>query len=115
DVTTNSIEAYKYFAEGTSMHERFREADAAEGFKKAIAIDPGFAMAYVKLAVVEGNLGHLAESDRNAKLALDRVDRVTPRERYYIQGYYYDLRPATRAKSIEAYQKCLEVDPSHMS
>jgi TolB-like protein/tRNA A-37 threonylcarbamoyl transferase component Bud32/Tfp pilus assembly protein PilF len=115
DVSTNSIEAYRYYAEGNSFHERNREAEAAEGFKKAVAIDPGFAMAYLKLAVTQGNLGHLAERDQNAKLAVDRVDRVTPRERYYILGYTYSLRPATISRAVESYEKCLEVDPAHMA
>ncbi len=115
DVTTSSIDAYRNYAEGINLHERFREAEAATLFEKAIAIDPSFAMAYVKLAVVQGNLGHLDLRDKYAALALKHADRLTPRERFYIEGYYYALRPATRARSLDAYKKCVELDPGHQA
>jgi serine/threonine protein kinase/tetratricopeptide (TPR) repeat protein len=115
DVTTSSIEAYKHYAEGINLHERFREAEAASLLEKAIAIDPAFAMAYVKLAVVQFNLGHLDLSDKYATLALKHADRLTPRERFYIEGYYYSLRPATFTRGFEAYTKCVELDAGHQA
>jgi serine/threonine protein kinase/tetratricopeptide (TPR) repeat protein/TolB-like protein len=115
DVTTSSIEAYKSYAEAINLHERFREAEAATLLEKAIAIDPAFAMAYVKLAVVQFNLGHLDLSDKYAGLALKHADRLTPRERFYIEGYYYSQRPATFARGLEAYTKCVELDSGHQA
>ena len=55
DVTTTSIEAYRYYAEGINLHERGREEDAIPLLEKAVEIDPSFAMALGKLAVVQGN------------------------------------------------------------
>jgi TolB-like protein/predicted Zn-dependent protease len=115
DVTTSSIEAYRNYAEGVNLHERFREAEAATLFEKAIAVDPSFAMAYVKLAVVHGNLGHLDLRDKYATLALKHADRLTPRERFYIEGYFYTLRPATLGRGIDAYKKCIELDSGHQA
>lgn len=115
DVTTASIDAYRSYAEAINLHERFREAEAATLFEKAIAIDPSFAMAYVKLAVVQGNLGHLDLRDKYAALAIKHADRLTPRERFYIEGYYYALRPATLARSLDAYKKCVELDSGHQA
>ncbi len=115
DVTTSSIDAYRQYAEGINLHERFREAEAAVLFEKAIGIDPTFAMAYVKLAVVQNNLGHFAERDKYAALALKHADRLTPRERYYIEGYAYSNRPDSLARSLEAYRKCIELDPGHQA
>jgi eukaryotic-like serine/threonine-protein kinase len=115
DVTTSSIDAYKHYAEGINLHERFREAEAASLLEKAIAIDPAFAMAYVKLAVVQFNLGHLDLSDKYAGLALKHADRLTPRERFYIEGYYYSQRPATFTRGFEAYTKCVELDAGHQA
>ena len=115
DVTTTSIEAYRYYAEGINLHERYRESEAAALFEKAIGIDPSFAMAYVKLAVVHGNMGHFAERDKYAQLALKHADRLTPRERYYIEGYAYSNRPDSIARSIEAYKQCVDLDPGHQA
>jgi tetratricopeptide (TPR) repeat protein/TolB-like protein/predicted Ser/Thr protein kinase len=115
DITTSSIEAYRYYAEGISFHERSLPSQAAPLLEKAIEIDPGFAMAYAKLAVVHNNLVSLDKRDEYAKRALDLTDRLTTRERYYIEGFYYGLRPETRARSIEAYQQGLRLHPEHQA
>jgi tetratricopeptide (TPR) repeat protein len=43
------------------------------------------------------------------------TDRLTTRERYYIEGFYYCLRPATVARGIEAYEQCLRLHPEHQA
>jgi TolB-like protein/tRNA A-37 threonylcarbamoyl transferase component Bud32 len=91
-VTTSSIDAYRAYSEGINQHERFREADAATLFERALAIDPSFAMAQAKLAVAEENLGRLDLRDRYARQALDHAERLTPRERYYIEGFTILMR-----------------------
>jgi len=111
DVTTSSIEAYRLYAEAINFHERARSAEAAVMFEKAIAIDPAFAMAYAKLAVVENNLGHFDRRDKYAAQALKLTDRLTPRERFYIEGFFYSARRATLGRSIDAYTRCIEIDP----
>ena len=113
DVTTSSIEAYRLYAEGINLHERYREKEAAALFEKAIAEDPAFAVAYAKLAVVQSNMGRLDLRDKYATQALKLSDRLTPRERFYIEGYYYSTRPSTVGRAIDAYSKCVSVDPGH--
>ena len=61
------------------------------------------------------NLGHFAERDKYGALSLKHADRLTLRERYYIEGFYYGNRRETAGQSIEAYKKCLEVDPAHQA
>src|SRR5258708_28557080 len=70
-------------------------------------------MAYAKLAVVNANLGLFGKRDGHAKHALDLSSRLTTRERYYIEGFYYGLRPETIARSIQAYQEGLKLHPEH--
>jgi len=115
DITTSSLEAYRYYAEGINFHERGLSSQAAPLLEKAIEIDPNFAMAYAKLAVVSNNLGLLNKRDEYAKRALDHIGRLTSRERYYIEGFYYGLRPETRGQSIEAYQQGLRLHPEHQA
>jgi eukaryotic-like serine/threonine-protein kinase len=115
DVTTSSIEAYRYYVEGIDLHNQLKEAQSLPLFERAVAIDPGFAMAYAKLAIVHNNLNHMAESSRYAKLAIDRADRLTPRERYYIEGLYYSRMHRELPKAIEAYKKGLQLYPEHVS
>jgi len=115
DVTTSSIEAYRYYAEGINLHERGREQEAVPLFEKAIELDPGFAMALTKLAVVESNVGHPNKRNEYARRAYDHVERLTARERYYVEGYYNSLRVETYEKSIEAYKKAIQLYPDHSS
>ncbi|HTK28556.1 MAG TPA: protein kinase [Vicinamibacterales bacterium] len=115
DVTTSSIEAYRYYADAISLHERFREREALIPFEKAIEIDPGFAMALAKLSVVEGNLGHDNKQEEYAQRAFDHRDRLSMRERYYIEGNYYSRGPDTFMKGIEAFKKAVELYPDNAS
>jgi tetratricopeptide (TPR) repeat protein/TolB-like protein len=115
EVTTASIDAYRYYAQGIDLHDRSLEAQAVPLFEKAISIDPSFAMALVKLAVAEYNVGDRAKSEEYAKRALDKTDRLTARERYYIEGYYYSSRIDTTNRAIEAYTKAVTLYPDHQS
>jgi serine/threonine protein kinase/tetratricopeptide (TPR) repeat protein len=115
DVTTSSIDAYRYYAEGINLHERFREQEAIPLLEKAVAIDPDFALALTKLAVVHGNLGHSNLREEYAKRAMEHADRLTVRERYYVEAYYYAGHTDTLGKAIDAYKKALELYPDHAS
>jgi len=115
EITTSSIEAYRYYVEAINFHERGLSAQAAPLLEKAIAIDPDFAMAYAKLAVVYNNLIQFDKRDEYAKKALDRTEHLTPRERYYIEGFFYGNHFETIGRSIEAYQQGLKLHPEHQA
>ena len=115
DVTTSSVEAYRNYADGINQHERFRERDALPLLEKAIAIDPGFAMALAKLSIIEGNLNHQNKSEEYSQRAFDHRDRLTLRERLYVEGAYYSRSPATVLKSIEAFKKGIELYPDNQT
>ena len=114
DVTTSSIEAYRHYADGIRLHERYREEEAIPHFEKAIELDPGFAMALVKLGVILGNLNRNEEAEAYGARALENVDRLTDRERYYIEGWVYAHRGESE-RAIESYAKGVELYPDHAS
>src|SRR5205823_5857827 len=115
EVSTKSIEAYRSYAQGIDFHNRGRELQAVPLLENAIKVDPAFAMALMKLAVIESNLSHPLKRDEYAKRALEHVDRVSPRERYYIEGYYYSNKGETLDKAIDAYKKAIDLFPDHLS
>jgi TolB-like protein len=115
DVTTASIEAYRPYAEGINLAERGKYREAVPLMEKAVAIDPGFSMALAKLSILQSNLFHLAESKEYARRALEHLDRLTARERYYIEGVYYSRNPETIGRAIEAYERAVELYPNHSS
>jgi tetratricopeptide (TPR) repeat protein len=79
--------------------------------EKAVEIDPDFAMAYRSLAMSYGNLSFFNEEKNHIEKALDLADRLPNKERYQIMGDYYGTTEKTYDKSIEAYQKLLELYP----
>ena len=113
DVTTSSMEAYRFYAAGVEYNQRARYMDAMPMFQRAVEIDPNFALAYVKMAVASGNTGRSNERDEYALKAIALTDRLTPRERYYIEGYYHSGNLYRTAQAIAAYQKAVELYPDH--
>jgi serine/threonine-protein kinase len=113
EVSTSSIEAYRLYAEGNELHRRNREAAALALFERAAALDPSFAMAHIKKAVTEHNLGNFARRDESTAQALKFADRLTPVDRAYVEGFHQVNRPGGQTKAIEAYQRCLAADPGH--
>ena len=113
DVTTSSMEAYRHYAAGIEQHQRARYMDAIPHFQRAVEVDPRFALAYVKLAVAAGNTGRAAERSQYARRAIDLIDHLTPRERYYIEGFYYSTDIYKSAEAIAAYQKAVDLYPDH--
>lgn len=82
-------------------------------FEKAVAIDPSFAMAFVKMAVIESNLGNLARRNQYRAEALKLANHLTPRDHAYIEAVYYQGVPAATAKTIAAYERCISIDPTY--
>ena len=111
DVTTSSIEAFKAYAEGSRLHERQQEREAQAYFEKAVAADPGFAMALAKLSVVHANLDNLDQAREYAARAVEKSGHLPPGERYYIEGRRYSLDAATLPQAVEAYQKAVDSAP----
>ena len=89
EATTPSLEALKAFSMGISTLRAKGNADAIPFFKRAIELDPNFAVAYTSLGVVYGNLGQASLAAENLKKAYDLRDRVSEREKYRITSMYY--------------------------
>ncbi|HYM23432.1 MAG TPA: protein kinase, partial [Vicinamibacterales bacterium] len=115
DVTTSSIEAYREYATGIALHERGHDRESVASFEHAVQIDPAFAMAWAKLGIVESNLGHGARSRECDARAFEHVDRLTMRERLYVEAIYYQDHVDTFQRSIDTYKKAIELFPDFAS
>jgi serine/threonine protein kinase/tetratricopeptide (TPR) repeat protein len=85
-VTTSSLEALKTYSLGMKAIGEEGSAAGIPYFKRAIDLDPNFALAYGLLAVMYGNIGETALATENAKRAYELRDRVTERERLGLEG-----------------------------
>jgi serine/threonine protein kinase/tetratricopeptide (TPR) repeat protein len=85
EVTTSSLEALKAHSLGMKALGEQGSAAAIPYFKRAIDLDPNFASAYSILAVMYGNIGEVTLATENAKRAYELRDRVSERERLYLE------------------------------
>lgn len=113
EVTTSSVEAYRYYSEGIDLHQRLKEQEAIPKLQKAVEIDPEFAMALAKLAVIHGNLQLSRDAAKYSQMALDRAAHLTPRERMYVEAVHYSRNPATSARAVDTYQTLIRLYPDH--
>ena len=113
-ITTSSPEAYKYYCEAVRFANRIEYRKAIQFYKRAIEIDPEFAIAYRSMAVSYGNMGYRAERRKYLKRALELSDRVSDRERFRNHGDFYIYSEKTYDKAIEAYKKLLQLYPEDL-
>ena len=106
-ITTSAPEAYRFYVEGQKLNAQGEFAQSVESFKKAIALDPEFAMAYRAMAVAYVNMGNIAEFERYMKKAMEFSDRVSERELLLIQG----LAEKNVDKRIEISNKLIQLYP----
>jgi tetratricopeptide (TPR) repeat protein len=87
--TTSSLEALKSYSLGDQRHSAGDDLNAAPFYKRAIELDPNFAMAYARLAVVYSNFGQMNVSKPYLDKAFELKDRASEPERLYITAHYY--------------------------
>ena len=67
-----------------------KEGTGAETFfQRAADLDPSFAMAYAWMAANYTNLNEVERGAENAHKAYDLREKVSERERFWIEGNYY--------------------------
>jgi len=102
--TTPSLEALKAFTLGWKQRERGLRAEAIPFFKRAVELDPNFALAYANLGVVYGLMGESELRTRYVKRAFELRDRASEKEKFYISGHYYLDITGELDKAMETYQ-----------
>ncbi len=106
-ITSNSPKSLKHYREGRIYHVSGDWEKSIECMRKAIELDPDFAMAYRSMGAALGNLGFFREQRDALKKALELSDSVPLRERLLIQGFALN----DAKEKLEAYQKVLEIYP----
>jgi tetratricopeptide (TPR) repeat protein/TolB-like protein/tRNA A-37 threonylcarbamoyl transferase component Bud32 len=110
-ITTHSTEALKYYTEGRTYHLTGEYEKSINLMDRALAIDPDFAMAYRSLSVSYNNQRYYGKSREYMQKAFELSGRISDRERYLIEGDFYRNSDSTLEKSLEAFNKLLELYP----
>lgn len=111
-ITTRSLEALELYVEGKRLYEEEgKYAACIELLREAIKSDSEFAMAYALIGMCYTYEGNAEEGRSNIQKAISYKDRVSIRERYFIQADYYNVYESFYLKAIETYQELLKFYP----
>src|SRR5262249_33520502 len=104
EATTSSLDALKAFSLGEAERAKGDEYAAIPFYKRAVELDPNFAVAYARLGQSYANTAQEGPATENTKLAFERRDRASEREKLYITTHYNDIVTGDINKSNEAYK-----------
>jgi len=91
DVTTTSMEAYRYFLKGRENYEKNYRNDARQNLEKAVEIDTTFAVAYLYLVLTYDRLLYIEKRNAACKKAKSHSSTATEKERLHIDAHYADF------------------------
>src|ERR1700730_12452545 len=109
--TTSSLEALQAFSLGQAEHQKFNDEGAIPHLKRAIELDPNFAMALATLGVAYSNEGESRSAVGSIQRAFEVRDRASEREKFYISSHYYDTGRRQLEKGVEIYEQWKETYP----
>jgi serine/threonine protein kinase len=91
EATTSSLEALQAFTMGENTRKAKGDAPAIPFFKRAIELDPNFALAYSDLAGTYDELGQSSLAVEYATEAYQLRDRASEREKLSISAEYFSV------------------------
>ena len=110
--TSASLEAIKAYATGLKLKAAQGSETAVPFYKQAIELDPEFAEAYAALAAAYSDLGEDTLWIENSRKAYELRDHVSSqRERFHIEGEYYDSVTGEKEKANQTYLDWIQVYP----
>jgi class 3 adenylate cyclase/TolA-binding protein len=110
--TTPSLEALQAYTLGReTLVGKYDPASAVPFFQRAIRLDPNFAMAYASLGTDYFALGETSPAAENTLKAYDLRERVSEREKFYIESHYYHFVTGDLEKARQSYELWAQTYP----
>jgi tetratricopeptide (TPR) repeat protein len=109
--TTRSLEALKAYSQGMTTRRTQGDFDSLPFFRRAVELDPEFALAHARLGTVLSNLSQGDEAQKSATRAFELRGKASERERLYIDARYYTTVARDPEKAIESYRLLLGTYP----
>jgi tetratricopeptide (TPR) repeat protein len=105
EATTPSLEALKAYSLGRKTAIATSDTAALPFYKRAVELDPNFAMAYRAMSAMYGNLNEDDRAAENGRKAFELRGKVSERERLQIESTYYfnttgELEKAAQASAL---------------
>ena len=104
EATTPSLEALKAYSLGRKTQSTKGLTGSLPFYKRAVELDPNFAMPYAAMSAVYSNLNEIGRGAENARKAYELREKVSERERFYIEANYYLQATGELEKAAQRYE-----------
>jgi eukaryotic-like serine/threonine-protein kinase len=104
EATTPSLEALKAYSLGQKTRSAKGETPSLPFFKRAVELDPKFAMAYRAMARAYSNVNEAGRAAEYARKAYELREKVSERERFSIEGFYYLTATGELEKAAQTFE-----------
>ena len=111
EATTPSLDALKAYSLGRKTQFAKGWTAALPFYKRAVELDPNFAMPYVAMSVAYINLGEAGRAAESARTAYKLRENVSERERFYIEATYYLAATGELEQAAQAYELLQQIYP----
>jgi eukaryotic-like serine/threonine-protein kinase len=112
DATTSSLNALQAYSQGLRTQHAQGDHEALPYLQHAVELDPNFARAYASLGAAYINLNQASLAIENFKKAYELRDRVSERERLYIEGMHYTYATGELDKAVQAFTQSVQNYPN---
>jgi eukaryotic-like serine/threonine-protein kinase len=112
EATTSSLEALQAYTQGTRTAHQQGDQDALPYLQRAVELDPNFARAYASLGASYMALEQPSLAVPNYKKAFELRNRVSEKERLYIEGMYYLNVTGELEKAAQMFREYVQTFPN---
>ncbi len=102
EATTPSLDALNAYSLGRKVFFEKGNAPALPYLQRAVELDPNFAIAYRAMGAMYINLNQPGRTAENVRKAYELREKVSERERFYIESSYYWMGTGELEKAIPA-------------
>src|SRR6202522_1258887 len=111
EATTASIDALQAYSLGLQATAAKGEEASIPFFRRAVELDPKFAMAYAYMSLQYGSSGSTELATENIRKAYELAEHVSDNERFFISAYYYGRAVGHQEKPRQICEQWAETSP----
>jgi DNA-binding winged helix-turn-helix (wHTH) protein/tetratricopeptide (TPR) repeat protein len=111
EATTASIDALQAYSLGLQAVASKGEEASIPFFRRAVELDPKFAMAYAYMSYQYGSSGSTELATENIAKAYELAEHVSDNERFFISAYYYGRAVGNQEKARQICEQWAETYP----
>lgn len=111
NATTGSMEAFKAFLEAEDLRAKGETVKAVPLLKRALALDPNFALAHAALGTCYMTTGEDAASNEEFTRAYELSPRISARERLYLEYFYVKVVQGDLVRAVGLNEQWMRLYP----